>query len=172
VLDNAERYGVDPNKIVIGGYSAGGGMAASLAQRIYDAGGIQPAAQLLVYPMLDDDTAANRSLDKPRHRLWSNANNLYGWSSYLGHAPGQPSAQYAVAARREDLSGLPPAFIAIGTPDLFLDESREYRQRLLDAGVDVTYVEIDGAMHGFDGEDTPLTKSFREAAAAFMRRFV
>ncbi|NNF64073.1 MAG: alpha/beta hydrolase fold domain-containing protein, partial [Acidimicrobiia bacterium] len=70
LLQNASNHGVDPTKIVIGGYSAGGGLAAALAQRIHDDGGTQPAAQLLVYPMLDDATANRRELDKPRHRVW------------------------------------------------------------------------------------------------------
>lgn len=170
--EHASGMGIDPTKVVIGGYSAGGGHAAALAQRVYDESGIQPAGQLLVYPMLDDRTAANRALDKPRHRVWSNRNNLFGWTSYLGHAPGDTAPQYAAPARREDLSGLPPAWIGVGTPDLFLDEDREYAKRLTDAGVDVTYVEIEGGIHGFDSmADSPLAAAFDASAVEFARRF-
>ncbi|MEQ8459398.1 MAG: alpha/beta hydrolase [Sandaracinaceae bacterium] len=173
LLDRAPSLGVDPSKIVIGGYSAGGGLAAALAQRLHDEGGRQPSAQLLIYPMLDDRTATRRQLDAPRHRVWSNRNNLFGWTGYLGHPPGEPSPPYAVPARREDLSGLPPAWVGVGTSDLFLDEDRTYARRLDEAGVDVTYAEVDGGIHGFDMvEDSPLTRAFNASAVAFTRRFV
>ncbi len=173
LLEHAAELEVDSAKIVIGGYSAGGGHAAALAQRVHDDGGVQPAAQVLVYPMLDDRTAARRDLDSPRHRVWSNRNNLFGWTSYLGHAPGDPAPPYAVPARRAELDGLPPAWIGVGTPDLFLDEDRAYAHRLRDAGVEVTYVEVDGAIHGFDAfGDSPLIRAFNASAVAFARRFV
>lgn len=169
--DNAQAQGIDPTRIVIAGTSAGGGLAAALAQRLRDEGGVQPVGQLLIYPMLDDQTAANRAFDTPRHRVWSNRNNLFGWRSYLGHAPGQPSpAPYAVPARRDDLTGLPPTWIGVGTSDLFLDEDRTYAQRLGDAQVDVTYVEADGAIHGFNAAPTPVGQALRSSQAAFVKR--
>lgn len=172
LLDHSEGLGIDSSKVVIGGVSAGGGLAAGLVQRVHDEGGIQPAAQLLLYPMLDAQTAARRDLDKPRHRVWSNRNNLFGWTSYLGHAPYQPAKPYAVPSQRDDLSGLPPAWIGVGTPDLFLDEDREYARRLREAGVEVEYVEVDGGIHGFNGvADTPLGRAFDASAAAFTARY-
>lgn len=172
ILGNASSLDIDPAKIVIGGYSAGGGHAAALVQRIHDDGGPQPSAQLLGYPMLDDRTAARRELDKPRHRVWSNRNNLFGWTSYLGGAPGEPSPPYAVPARRKDFSGLPPAWVGVGTSDLFLDEDRDYASRLREAGVEVTYVEVDGGIHGFDvAGESPLVRAFDASAVDFTRRF-
>ncbi len=169
LLDNAAEYDVDPSRIVIGGYSAGGGLAAALVQRISDEGGTQPSGQLLVYPMLDDRTADHRALDKPRHRVWSNANNLFGWTSYLAGAPGTNAGPYAVPARRDDLSGLPPAWVGVGTSDLFLDENREYARRIGESGGAVTYVEVDGAIHGFDNAKTsPLADEFNASASEFV----
>ena len=171
LVEHASRFGVDPDRIVIGGISAGGGLAAALVQRIHDEGGAQPSGQLLIYPMLDDTTATRRELDSPRHRVWSNANNRFGWTGYLGHAPGRPSPPYAVPAAREDLSGLPPTWVGVGTPDLFLDEDREYARRLSEAGVEVDYVEVDGGIHGFNmAGDTPLGDAFDAAAFEFVRR--
>lgn len=171
LIDNAAQLGVDPEKIVIGGHSAGGGLAAALVQRIHDQGGTQPAGQLLIYPMLDDTTANRSELDTPRHRVWSNANNRFGWTGYLGHAPGEPAPPYAVPAAREDLAGLPPAWIGVGTADLFLDEDRAYARRLGEAGVEVEYVEVDGGLHGFDiAVDWPPAKAFDASAAAFVQR--
>ena len=74
----ARKMSTDPAKIVIGGGSAGGGLAAVLAHRLHNEGGTQPAAQVLINPMLDDRTAARRVLEKPRHRVWGNRNNLFG----------------------------------------------------------------------------------------------
>lgn len=167
--DNAASLGADPQRMAIGGMSAGGGLAAGLIQRLHDEGGEQPAAQLLVYPMLDDRVAANSALDKPRHRCWSNTSNRFGWSSYLGQDPGQATVPpYAVPGRREDLSGLPPAWIGVGTADLFLDEDRDYAERLTAAGVSVTYVEVAGAIHGFDAVESDFTAAFHQSQADFL----
>ena len=149
-MQDKEELGIDPTRIAIGGMSAGGGLAACLAQRILDCGTIQPAAQILFYPMLDDRTAANRDLDQIKHPLWNNHNNRGGWAAYLGHEPGQPNEpEYAVASRREDLSGLPPAWIGVGDIDLFFEENRIYAERLNSAGVSCDLHVVPGAPHGF-----------------------
>lgn len=161
-----------PDRIILAGVSAGGGLAAALAQRLRDEGGQQPLGQLLIYPMLDDRTAMQRELDRPRHRGWGNHSNLFGWQSYLGHTLGQEPAPYAVPARRADLSGLPATWIGVGTSDLFLDENRTYAARLRQAGVPVDYVELDGAIHGFNSADTPFGQTFRAAQSAFVARLL
>lgn len=168
----AAETGIDPARIVVGGYSAGAGLAASLVHRLCDEGGIQPAAQLLIYPMLDDRTTQRRTLDKPRHRVWSNRNNRFAWNAYLGPHARPEGPSYAVASRRADLSRLPPAWLGVGTCDLFLDEVREYRSRLVAAGIDTTYAEIAGAIHGFDMDNNPLGQAFTNAQIEFVRRFV
>ncbi len=168
VLHHAAALDVDPDKLVIGGYSAGAGLAAGLALRLLDEGGPQPAAQLLVYPMLEDRTAARRELDTPRHRVWSNRNNLFGWRSYLGCEPGTAAHEYAAPARREDFTGLPPAWIGVGTCDLFLDEDRAYARALADAGVDTTYLEVAGGIHAFDAAGTDIARAFVAAQHAFI----
>jgi len=167
LLDNAERLHVDPKKVVIGGYSAGGGLAATLAQRLQDEGGIQPAAQLLIYPMLDDRTSSRRELDKPRHRVWSNRNNLFGWDSYLGSSTSRDTP-YGAAARRDSLSGSPPAWLGVGNGDLFLDEGRAYAKRLVQDGTETTYLEVDGAIHGFDMGTGRLAEAFVQSQLAFL----
>ncbi|MBK1787832.1 alpha/beta hydrolase [Prauserella cavernicola] len=144
------ELGVDPARIAIGGQSAGGGLAACLAHRIHDRGGIQPCAQLLFCPMLDDRTAARTELDDLRHWIWSNPDNRFGWSAYLGHEPGRPTAPHAAAARRENLAGLPTAWIGVGDIDLFHAEDTDYAQRLRDAGVDCDLDIVAGAPHGFE----------------------
>jgi len=171
--DHLPDLGVDSTPMMVGGESAGAGVAASLAQRLHDEGGPEPAAQLLVYPMLDDRTAANRELDAIDHLVWNNRSNRLGWSSYLGCEPGSEVVpRYAVPARRAELGGLPPAWIGVGSLDLFLDEVRQYAHRLQKAGVACELHETEGACHGFLAI-APSASISRESTAsqlAFLRK--
>ena len=163
---------IDPQKIVIGGISAGGGMAAAIVQRLHDEGGIQPSGQLLIYPMLDDRVATKKELDDPPHKVWNNKNNRFGWTSYLGHEPGEDVKPYSSPGRRTNLDGLPSTWIGVGTADLFLDENREYGKRLQDAGVSVTYVEVEGAIHAFEGAETQMGKDFNSSKLDFLKKHI
>lgn len=151
---------VDANRVAIGGASAGGGLAAALALLARDRGAdpdaVSPVFQLLVYPMLDDRSSSSPA--NPNHRLWDPRANEFGWTSYLGGA--DPAV--AVPARRADLSGLPPAWIGVGTHDLFHDEDLEYARRLVEAGVPCQVEVIPGAFHGFDlvAAKLPVSRQF------------
>jgi acetyl esterase/lipase len=173
--DTAEELGVDPTRMAIAGESAGAGLAACLAQKIGDEGGVQPRAQLLVYPMLDDRTAARRELDDAGYTVWTNRSNRAGWSAYLGQECGAEEVpEYAVAARRESLGGLPPAWIGVGTLDLFLGECREYARRLRETGVPCELHETPGAPHGFLAlaPKTQLAHDVVSAEIDFLRRYL
>jgi acetyl esterase/lipase len=135
---------VNPERVAIGGASAGGGLAAALALLARDRGEITPAFQALAYPMLDDRSSATR--ENRNYRLWNTRSNRFGWTAYLGDA----DPQDAVPGRRDDLGGLPPAWIGVGTHDLFHDEDLAYAQRLTDAGVPCHVEVVPGAFHGFD----------------------
>lgn len=135
---------VDPARVAIGGASAGGGLAAALALLARDRGDVRPALQLLAYPMLDDRSAAGP--ENPNYRLLSRKSNRFGWAAYLGNA----DPQVAVPARRDDLSGLAPAWIGVGTHDLVHDEDLAYAERLTGAGVPCQVEVVSGAFHGFD----------------------
>lgn len=136
--------GVDGGRLAIGGASAGGGLAAALALLARDRGEITPAFQLLTYPMLDDRSSAAAA--SSNYRLWSTRSNRFGWAAYLGGA----DPRVAVPGRRDDLAGLPPAWIGVGTHDLFHDEDLAYAERLREAGVPCHVETVPGAFHGFD----------------------
>jgi len=130
---HAEAKGLDvlPERIAIGGSSAGGGLAAALALMAHDRKEVSVAFQLLIYPMLDDRTALRTDMDMSRVRLWNNKCNQFGWASYLQREPGGVDVHpYAAPARRESLSGLPSSWIGVGTFDLFHDEDVSYAKRL------------------------------------------
>lgn len=170
---NASDLKINPSKVIIGGASAGGGLAAALAQRLYDEKGVQPVAQLLIYPMLDDRTAMRADLKGIKHAVWNNKSNLFGWTSYLGKKPGADTVpEYSVPARRKDLTGLPPAWIGVGNADLFLDEDRLYAQRLKDAGVSTTYLEVDGGLHVLDSSGGEIEAAFRREHTKFASKFL
>lgn len=161
---------VDADRVAIGGASAGGGLAAALALLARDRGEVALAAQLLVYPMLDDRTVGRDGPDNPGLRLWSRTSNKFGWSAYLGDA----DPEVAVPARRTDLRGLPPAWMGVGTFDLFHDEDLAYAQRLEAAGVPCEVEVVKGAFHGFDGivPKAAVSQSFFDSQCAMLRRFL
>jgi len=162
----AGTLGIDPNRIAIGGDSAGAGLAAALAQLAHDRGEIRPVFQLLVYPMLDDRTATRKDIDPKAHFAWNNTNNRFGWESYLNQSCGAETVPAgSVPARRADLSGLPPTWIGVGTIDLFYDEDVVYAQRLKEAGVPCELAIVPGAFHGFDllAPEMQVVKNFRKS---------
>lgn len=173
LASQAQPLGIDPTRIAIGGKSAGAGLAAALAQLAHDRQGVQPTFQLLVYPMLDDRTVLRTELDNGNHVAWTQTSNRFGWEAYLGQPGGAATVPaYAVPARREDLAGLPPTWLGVGTLDLFYDENVAYAQRLQAAGVACELVIVPGAFHGFDVFDAQLTlaQEFRRAQIEALRR--
>lgn len=161
--------GVDAGRIAIGGASAGGGLTAALAFLARDRAEVSPVLQLLSYPMLDDRTV-DPALDNPGMRLWNTASNRIGWASYLGGA----DPEVAVPARRDDLAGLPPAWLGVGTLDLFHDEGLAYAERLAAAGVACEVHVAPGAFHGFDqiAPKAPVSQAYFDSTCASLRRAV
>lgn len=170
VHTHAGEFGIDGRRIAIGGASAGGGLAAALVQMTYDRSEITPVCQLLVYPMLDDRTTLGADPEEAAPLAWNRASNRFGWKSYLG--PAEATQAYAVPARRTDLAGLPPAWVGVGTLDLFHDEDVAYAQALQASGVDCETVVIPGAFHGFDvfTPEAPVVETFRAAQIAALRK--
>jgi acetyl esterase/lipase len=169
----AARSDIDATCVAVGGASAGGGLAAGLALLARERGEVDLAFQLLVYPMLDDRTALRTDVDERHVRVWNAASNRFGWRSYLGTEPGEAGVDpLAAAARHADLRGLPPAWIGVGSLDLFLDEDRAYATRLHEAGVPCDLEVVPGAFHGFDAvrPGAGVSRSFRNAQARALGR--
>ena len=158
--------------VVVAGGSAGAGLAAAVALVARDKRQVELAAQILIYPMLDDRTIRVRDRDKRVRRLWNNRANALGWRSYLGdRAATADVPAYAAAARAENLHGLPPAWIGVGSLDLFHDEDVAYAERLLEAGVPCDLVVVPGAFHGFDlAKSSRVARDFRASYVSAMAR--
>jgi acetyl esterase len=152
--------GVDGAGLVLAGASAGAGLAAALCLRLRDAGGVQPRLQLLVYPMLDD--RPSDELDEPGHRgLWQRRAEELSWAAYLGERASDPPPT-AVPARAGDLSGVAPAFLAIGDADAYLAANLAYAAQLGRDAVPVELHVYPGVIHGgFQARPaTPRTRQF------------
>ena len=170
---HSEQSGIDPTRIAVGGASAGGGLAAALAQFAHDRKEIEPAFQLLVYPMLDDRTVLRTDIDDSQNITWDHESNRFGWESYLGRECGAEEVPaYSVPARRTDLAGLPPAWIGVGDLDIFHDEDVAYAQRLKECGVECDIDIVPGAFHGFDvfGAQIPVVQEFRRLQTAALKK--
>jgi acetyl esterase/lipase len=173
VESHSQELGIDAKRIAIGGASAGGGLAASLVQLAHDRQEIKPVFQLLVYPMLDDRTVIRTDVGDTSRLVWNQKSNRFGWESYLGKKCGAGDVpEYAVPARREDLSGLPPAWIGVGTVDLFHDEDMAYAQGLKGCGVECEICAVPGAFHGFDtfAPKAPIVRDFRKSQISALKR--
>ncbi|RCG26230.1 alpha/beta hydrolase [Sphaerisporangium album] len=150
-VKNAGELGVDPDRVAVGGSSAGGGLAAGTVLLARDRGGPSVSFQFLLSPMLDDrnETPSSREFDEAV--MWSRGENIFGWTALLGEAVGTAAVPaYAAPARAADLSGLPPCYIDVGELEVFRDECADYAQRLARAGVSTEFHLFPGAFHGFD----------------------
>ncbi|HET6954723.1 MAG TPA: alpha/beta hydrolase [Acidimicrobiales bacterium] len=170
-FDHAEELGIDPARIGVTGPSAGGGLAAALALLARDRGEPRLAFQLLDCPMLDD-RQATRSSRRDGLLVWSRRSNEFGWRSYLGELYGADDVPYTAApARATDLSGLPPAFVSVGSIDGFLDEDVDYALRLNHAGVPCELHVYPGAPHGYQiAFDAAITRQSRRDVEDWLRR--
>ena len=167
VYENAGQFGIDTSKIAVAGESAGGGLAAGLSLLVRDRKEFNFCFQYLIFPMLDDRTTIRADLSPNFGEfVWDRAKNRFGWAALLGGEPGgHEVSPYAAAARADDLSGLPPAFLSTGALDLFTEENLDYARRLMAAGVPVELHVYPGAPHGFMWvPDARVTKQFARDA--------
>ena len=122
---NSAELGIDPERIVLYGGSAGGGLVLGTALLARDRSGPPLRFLMPIYPMIDDTNTTDSSHEIADIGIWDRAGNIEAWSWYLG---GKPADQYAAPARATNLEGLPPTYIDVGTVDLFRDEDIAFAQ--------------------------------------------
>ena len=171
VAANATELGIDPTRLAVGGDSAGGNLAAAVAQRGRDDSALAIAFQLLIYPVTD------LSLGFPSMQEFADGYRLTRAAMacfiehYLG-PQGNRNDPRAAPLLAPDLTGLPPALVLTAGCDPLRDEGKAYADKLAQAGVTVEYRCFDGMIHGFVGMPGALkqaTIAQREAAAALQR---
>jgi acetyl esterase/lipase len=146
--DQAADLGVDPDRIGVGGQSAGGGLTAATVLLARDRGGPPVCFQFLGIPELDhrlDTTSMRTFVDTP---MWHRGNAIKSWEMYLGEHDGSDVSPYASPALASDLSGLPPTYLTTMEFDPLRDEGILFALRLLEAGVSVELHSFPGTFHG------------------------
>lgn len=149
--EHAAELGIDPNRMIVAGASAGGGLAAGTALLARDRRGPQLIGQVLIYPMIDDRDATTSTRQYDGVGMWNRECNRTGWTALLGDRRGTDDVSiYAAPARATDLSGLPPAYIDCGSAEVFRDEDVAYASALWRDGVQAELHVWPGGFHGFD----------------------
>lgn len=177
LMNKAELLGVDPTHIAVMGESAGGGLAAALAQMVRDRGVHKLCAQILVYPMIDYRTGGiydpynNPSVGE---FVWTRERNQFGWTCLKGdYGANDDRVGWFSPTLASDLSDLPPAYITTGTLDLFFDESLDYARRLCQYGVSTDLHSYAGGFHGFNFfAETAIAKAFATSLNASIKRLL
>jgi triacylglycerol lipase len=141
----------DPERMAVGGISAGGGLAANLALMVRDRNEMTLRLQMLFCPILDDQTAARPVPAHLGEFVWTPQTNAFGWTALTGGEPGHTEIlPYTVAARAADLQGVAPAFIDVGALDLLVLESLAFASRLIESAVPTELHVHPGAYHGYE----------------------
>ena len=167
--DNAAELGIDPDRLAIYGGSAGGGLTIATAMLARDRGGPALRFMMPIYPMIDDTNTTASSHEITDVGIWDRDANLEAWGWYLG---GKEADQYAAPTRAQDLAGLPPAFIDVGTADLFRDEDIAFAQRLMQAGVPCELHINPGSYHASEtfAPEAALSQRIRDMRIDALRR--
>ncbi|WP_406099002.1 alpha/beta hydrolase [Streptomyces sp. NBC_01013] len=175
VAAHADRLGMDADRIIVGGKSAGGGLAAALALLTRDRRGPAPIGQLLLCPMLDDRNSTFSSHQMAGVDIWDRTSSATAWHALLGARFGDSElSPYAAPGRCEDLSRLPPAYIDVGSAETLRDEDVAYANAIWQAGGQAELHVWPGAFHGFDtvAPQAALSQDARDARTRWLRRIL
>jgi acetyl esterase/lipase len=154
---------IDPTRVIVAGQSAGAGLAAGVTLLARERGGPAIGGQILVSPMLDDrnDSVSAHQIDGVG--VWDQGSNAIGWTALLGDRRGGHDVRPSAApARADDLSGLPPAFVSVGSAEVFRDEAVAYASLIWACGGAAELHVWPGGFHGFEN----FAPSARLAVAA------
>lgn len=149
VVEHAAELGIDPTRTAIAGDSAGGNLAAVAAILCRERGGVQPAAQLLIYPAIDPSFETDSYLRYATGYLNTRAAMQWYWHQYLGGEELSDPPYLVAPARAESHAALPPAVIVTAGLDPLHSEGCDYARKLRDAGVPVIHRDFPGLFHGF-----------------------
>jgi len=148
VFENAERLGIDRERIGVGGDSAGGNLAAAVALRARDEQGPRLAFQLLIYPTVDSDSTRPSMHENATGYMLSAAACVWAWNQYIEN-PEDRKNPYAAPINSANFSNLAPAIVLTAEYDPLRDEAEEYADLLLKAGTKVITRRYEGMIHGF-----------------------
>ena len=168
IKDHADELGIDPNQIMVGGESAGGGMTAAISMLARDRKEVNIAFQMPLYPMIDNfDTDSSRD---NHSKVWNTKRNHQAWAVSLRKDAKKEVSPYAAPSRQKDYSNLPPAYTFVCTAEPFYCETLTYIDNLRNAGIEAEVDVYDGMYHAFDMNE-PKHPTSKEAIRRFNERF-
>lgn len=165
---SAQELAIDPRRIVVGGDSAGGALAAGVAQKALDQGEVL-SGQMLVYPVTDSRCNTQSVQEFDDAPLWNSISTRRMWQAYLPGGDHQQPPEYAAPGLRQDLGGLPPAYVETAEFDPLRDEGEHYARALQAAGVPVEMNATQGTIHGYElAAENPIVKDAMDRRCAFL----
>ncbi|MEU9399655.1 alpha/beta hydrolase [Streptomyces sp. NPDC048242] len=174
-VEHAEEFGGDPERIVTVGTSAGGALTAALGLLLRDRGGPRPLGQMLLCAMLDDRNDTPSTHQMAGIGVFDRTANETGWTALLGERRSGPDVSpYAAPARAEDLTGLPPTFMDVGSADTLRDEVVAFASRIWQSGGVAELHVWPGGFHSFIGfaPEATLSRSARVVQVDWLRRLL
>ena len=170
VITKADSLGIDANRIAVGGDSAGGALAAGVAQKSRDEKLIKLCAQLLIYPVLDNTcstASATEFIDVP---VWNARSNQYMWDMYLSRYRDAAAPTYAAPGHGQ-LHHLPMTYVETAEFDPLRDEGLSYISALQQQGIEVIANETKQTVHGYDAmAKSEISKRSMLARIAFLNQ--
>lgn len=149
MLDNSAELKIDTDKIMIGGDSAGGDLAAAMTLKLRDEGIKAPMFQMLIYPVTDCRMQTESTKRFPDTPVWNSRGSIIMWDWYLPKLP-EEHIEYASPLEAPSFENLPDAYVEVAEYDSLRDEGLAYAQKLKEAGAQVEIFETRGTPHGFE----------------------
>lgn len=170
-IQNAGSLGIDTQRVAVGGDSAGGAFAATVAQKAAHDDSIKLCGQLLIYPVIDSECKSASSAAFSEVPPFKRFSVKAMWNAYLGKAADSGVLPYA-SPLHGNLSGLAPAYVETGEFDPLRDEGAAYAQALVTNGVNVTFNDTKGTVHGYDlvAAHSALAQQAIQNRVQFLRR--
>lgn len=173
ISKNSDKLNIYKDRISVGGASAGAGLAAGLCLLNRDRKKFKIKFQLLIYPMINDKNTDYKNKFKPDAKIWNRESNYYAWKFYLKNFKNEKKIPiYAAPHRAKNLTKLPPAFIGVGSKDLFFEENLKYAKKLVKSGVKTECHIYANGYHGFDSSapNAEISKRFKKDMFAVLKK--
>ena len=170
IIGHADQFGIDKEKIAIGGHSAGGNLATVTCLKAKENGNFQFVCQILDYPPLDIATSAYEK-PQPKGCIPPDMAEMFN-ACYV--EPEQAKEIYVspIFATMDQLRGLPPALVIAAGQDSLHDEALRYADRLFQAGVQVETHEYENAAHGFTLKASQDSKDALKHMITFLKQYL
>ena len=171
MVNNAEKYEINPNKIIVLGDSAGGALAANVCNMAQSKGLPMPCGQILIYPVTDSAMNTESMKKFPDTPLWNAKNNKRMWKMYLDGVS-EHEKEIAVPMNNSLPDKLPPTYVELTEFDCLHDEGLLYAEHIRVVAECVVISETKGTLHGYDNlQEHAITQDSLKKRIEFMKKY-